>query len=126
MKHFCAVCHKIHEGKCKRIGTLQRDPRAEKFRGSTIWKQKRKAVLRRDLNCCRICAERGLINNRSLSVHHIISLSDEWELRLDDDNLITLCIEHHNAAEAGRIPKEQLRRLAATPLSPSELLVRRG
>lgn len=36
-----------------------------------------------------------------LEVHHIEPLIDDYDRRLDDDNLITLCRAHHEQAEQG-------------------------
>ena len=38
-------------------------------------------------------------------VHHAISLEEDFDKRLDNDNLITLCEEHHEQAERGEIPR---------------------
>jgi hypothetical protein len=43
-----------------------------------------------------------------ISVHHIVSLEDNFELRLDDKNLITLSSKYHELAESGEIKKEVL------------------
>lgn len=127
MKRYCTICHKIHDGRCKppqRVNTAR--PEFVKFRSSAVWQNKRQAIRRRDLQCCRVCAELGIINNKELSVHHIIPLDTAWERRLEDENLITLCVQHHRQADAGRIPAAQLRRLAVAPLDAAQLLVRRG
>ena len=127
MKRYCTICHKIHDGRCKpetRANTAK--PEFVKFRSSAAWQNKREAVRRRDLQCCRVCASLGIINNAELSVHHIVPLDSDWELRLDEENLITLCTAHHRQADAGRIPAAQLRRLAVAPLDAAQLLVRRG
>ena len=44
------------------------------------------------------------INSTNLSVHHAISIKENYELRLDNNNLITLCEMHHEMAEDRRIP----------------------
>lgn len=127
MKRYCTICHKIHDGRCtppQRANTAK--PEFVRFRSSAIWQSKREAIRRRDLQCCRVCAELGLIHNKDLSVHHIVPLDVDYEKRLDDDNLITLCTLHHRQADAGRIPAAQLRRLAAAPLDAAQLLIRRG
>ena len=127
MKRYCTICHKIHDGRCKpepRANTAK--PEFVKFRSSAAWQNKREAIRRRDLQCCRVCAELGVINNKELSVHHITPLDSDWEQRLEDNNLVTLCVAHHRQADAGRIPAAQLRRLAAAPLDAAQLLVRRG
>ncbi len=41
-----------------------------------------------------------------------MSIADAWDDRLNDDNLITLCREHHEMAEQGKIDKAMLRLIA--------------
>ena len=65
-------------------------------------------ILERDYHCCRVCLSAGIINSNDLSVHHIIPLKDDYDRRLDNDNLITLCRYHHEAAERGHISRQEL------------------
>jgi 5-methylcytosine-specific restriction enzyme A len=41
-------------------------------------------------------------------VHHIVPIVADYDKRLNSDNLISLCRMHHEAAEAGSIPRELL------------------
>lgn len=50
--------------------------------------------------------------NQDLSVHHIEPLEERFDLRLENDNLVTCCSRHHEMAEAGKIPREYLHALA--------------
>ena len=50
-----------------------------------------------------------------LGVHHIVPLMADFNKRLDNENLITLCASHHRQADAGRIPRAELAALAAQP-----------
>lgn len=87
-----------------------------KFRNSKLWQSKRESIKRRDNYLCLACLN-GLngtvkkLNTVGLSVHHIIPLAVDFDKRLDDDNLITLCSLHHEMAESGEIPAEVLREL---------------
>lgn len=82
-----------------------------RFRWTKEWKDKRDEIRARDLSLCQCCI-RGLyqygskrpLNYDGLSVHHAKPLSEAWDLRLDDSNLITLCSYHHEMAETGQIP----------------------
>ena len=47
-----------------------------------------------------------------LSVHHIEPLEDDKERAFDEDNLITLCDVHHEAAEAGKVSRSFLHEIA--------------
>ena len=69
----------------------------------------------RDLYCCRLCLAEGRITMHDLGVHHIVPLMADFDKRLDNDNLITLCASHHRQADAGRIPRAELAALAAQP-----------
>lgn len=73
---------------------------------------------------CRCCAARGIITTEELETHHIVPIEQDYELRLDDDNLITLCASHHKLADSGRIPSEYLRDLISdtTPRGDSDIL----
>ena len=53
------------------------------------------------------------INTEEIEVHHIVSLKQDYNRRLDDDNLISLCREHHEAAEVGVIKQHTLLSMAA-------------
>lgn len=52
---------------------------------------------------------------RGLSVHHIVPIEEDYSLRLDNDNLITLCSLCHSIAETGGIERRYLRSLAVSP-----------
>ena len=112
VKRYCQVCRKIHEGRCERPRQYgkygKRNSAADKFRNSQSWRRKTAVILERDFHCCRLCASAGVICTHDLSVHHIVPLSVDYDKRLDDDNLITLCDEHHKAAERGEISKKEL------------------
>lgn len=121
MKKACPYCGKIHEKSfvCEKKPqrfTQERGSREDRFRWSYDWKLKREHILRRDRYLCRACLARlsGTVkplNNKKLSVHHIRSLRTNWELRLADENLISLCRYHHKAAESGELRAADLLRL---------------
>lgn len=74
--------------------------RRRKFYKSKEWIKKRKEIVERDNNECQKCKSKGLATvgqNVALDVHHKVHLEDSWELRLDSDNLITLCRPCHNS-----------------------------
>uniref|UniRef100_UPI0013DE6288 HNH endonuclease n=1 Tax=Mediterraneibacter glycyrrhizinilyticus TaxID=342942 RepID=UPI0013DE6288 len=48
----------------------------------------------------------------NISVHHIVPIAEDWERRLDDENLITLCSKHHEMAERGEIKRKKLLSIA--------------
>ena len=87
------------------------------FHRSHKWKGKSIAIRERDNYCCQICI-RGLHNPErkyetdNISVHHIVPVAEDWEHRLDDENLIALCSRHHEQAEKGEIKRDELQKIA--------------
>ena len=126
MKKACAYCGKIHEYSyiCpkKPQNKLKYNKPAgtkEKFRGKQAWKNKRAEIKARDMNTCRLCLTGKLtpdgaprIVTKDLSVHHIIPLENDYDYRLENDWLITLCPSCHELAEAGKVSAEYLHSLA--------------
>lgn len=123
MLKSCQYCGRIHEAAliCEPKGVAQkkrianiRDNKARQFRRSTRWTNKSIAIRERDHHLC-LCCLHGLpetyrkYNTRNLSVHHITPLEEDYNKRLDDDNLITLCSTHHDMAERGEISRDALR-----------------
>lgn len=112
----CSYCNRIHStsydcGKkpIRRKATTQED----RFRWTKVWQSKRNEIRERDKQLCQICIR--LLHNtvnqytlNDLSVHHIVSLAQDFNKRLDNDNLITLCGYHHEMAEGGEIPIREL------------------
>lgn len=126
MKKVCSYCKKIHEKKyiCpeKKQAIKVRQAKSEgsqayRFRSSSVWKRKAAQIKNRDKYLCQACIRQmpgteRMYNTYALSVHHITGLKDDYDRRLDDDNLITLCRMHHDMAEQGVLPAEVLRRAA--------------
>lgn len=123
MKRYCSVCHTVHAGRCARpvLTDRKRNSEADRFRNRKVWRRKADCILERDRYCCRMCLKAGVINNRELSVHHIIPLVSDFGRRLDDSNLITLCRYHHEQAECGHIHAKELLVLASERAALPEL-----
>lgn len=51
-------------------------------------------------------------NSQELEVHHIVPLAEDYDLRLENENLITLCVRHHKMADDGIIPASLLMEIA--------------
>ena len=91
---------------------------AAKFRATNKWAEKSRAIKKRDLYICQ-CCKMGIqmngyskqYNTEELEVHHIVPIIEDYDLRLDDDNLITVCRYHHELCEKGIISREQQRML---------------
>ena len=65
------------------------------FYRSTIWRVKRKEILKRDNNECQKCKSNGRYSKADC-VHHIKHLKDRPDLALVDSNLISVCDICHN------------------------------
>ena len=112
----CKYCGGIHEAgvECQKKPKIRsEDTFEQKFRWSRRWREKREQIRERDNNLCQICIRNlyGTVqqyNYLNLSVHHAVPLKDDYTLRLDDDNLITMCDMHHLMAERGEIPLEEI------------------
>lgn len=76
------------------------------FYHSKEWRNKRKQVLLRDKYLCQSCLRKGYVNpvkkGQRFYVHHIIELKDDWEKRLDINNLETVCAECHLESHRGQ------------------------
>jgi 5-methylcytosine-specific restriction endonuclease McrA len=85
----------------------------DKFRWSQTWQKKREEIKQRDGYLCQICIRRlyNTVNQYTyddLEVHHVVPLEEDFDRRLDNDNLITLCERHHEMAERGEIPRQEI------------------
>ena len=124
MLKVCPYCGRIHRrGEiCPRKPIRERrqeNSKLSRFRNTNSWRRKAKAILDRDCHLCRACLAKlpGTIrqyNSERLSVHHIVPLSEDFERRLDDGNLITLCDSHHKQADSGKIKRAVLSEMAKT------------
>lgn len=82
------------------------------------WTEKSKYIKQRNNHLCQIC----ILDKhntyyryiyKDLEVHHIIPLEEDYNKRLDSDNLITICRYHHELAEKGEISREALQEIIA-------------
>ena len=65
------------------------------FYNSKRWKDKRQYILHRDHYLCQECKKYGR-NNEAKIVHHIKEVEDHPELKLKNDNLVSVCKSCHN------------------------------
>ena len=120
MLRSCKYCGRIHDSKyqCssrpvrRKIRTKQNS-----FRSTEAWKRKSLEIRERYKYLCQICIRKlygttQQYNNREIEVHHIVPIAEDWDGRLDNDNLISLCGRHHEMAEAGKIPQAELKEIA--------------
>lgn len=89
----------------ERIRQLIKEDKIILFYKSARWQQKKKEILMRDNYECQECKKKGkltTIQHTKLDIHHIKELKDYPELAFDNNNLITVCVYHHNLLD-GRI-----------------------
>lgn len=68
----------------------------DNFYWSRGWFYKREAIKERDNHECKVCKSQGRVTLTNLIVHHIKPLEFHPDLKLEDDNLITVCKSCHN------------------------------
>lgn len=120
MLKSCQYCGRIHDSKfiCPQKPKRKKyDTEQTSFRSGGAWRRKSENIRKRDRFLCQICIRNkyGTVkqyNAENLGVHHITPIAEDYGARLDNDNLITLCERHHNMAEHGEIPAEELRNIA--------------
>lgn len=131
MLKTCVYCGRIHDAsmncpdkaralkkqeEIKSGRRRNRDDKADRYRHTGEWKHTREHVLHRDRRLC-LCCLAGLegtqtqFETRALSVHHIVPLNEDYSLRIDEENLITVCAYHHEACEGGAIGRDVQREL---------------
>ena len=115
----CVYCGRIHgEGYiCKRKPIKKKKiDDAVRFRNSSAWNKKRQQIKKRDNYLCQICIRemyntRRKYNCNDLQVHHAVPVNANEELRLDDNNLITLCSMHHAMCDRGEISSDEVKKI---------------
>lgn len=105
MLKSCTYCGRIHDKKyicpqkkeaLKKRQVKKKQGVSDFFHSSAKWTRKSKAIRERDHHLCQACLHgidgAGIrYTHDGLEVHHIVPISEDYDLRLDDDNLITLC-----------------------------------
>lgn len=115
MTYSCRYCGRIHEKGfvCPKRPQYRRNKNTkDKFRSTAAWQKVRETVAVRDHYSCCICVENGDYSEKTIQVHHITPLNEDFTRRLDMRNLISLCEKHHAQADDGKISAEKLRRIA--------------
>jgi 5-methylcytosine-specific restriction enzyme A len=65
------------------------------FYSSKKWRAKRQVILKRDGYLCRECMKYGKHTEAKI-VHHIQEVADAPELKMKNNNLVSLCCSCHN------------------------------
>ena len=116
MLKTCKYCGRVvdEDHKCSlKPERKKEDTKLRMFRNSKGWVSKSIEIRERDKYLCQVCLMDKYdsimtFNFKKLEVHHIIPLATDFDKRLDNDNLITLCSYHHHLADKGHIPAEEL------------------
>lgn len=119
MLKSCSYCGRIHDSGhdcgCK-PARGKRGNAADKFRSSNVWQRKREEIRQRDSNLCQCCLRNlpGTVTRLTYdrcSVHHAVPLEQDYNKRLDNDNLLLTCSVHHEMAERGEIPLDVIQKI---------------
>lgn len=107
----CGIVNDTHVCPHKRI--KKKYSEANDIRKTSKWHKKSLEIRERDNYLCRVCMLDKYdtvmkYNPNDLSVHHIIPLNVDDSKAFNNENLITLCRHHHEMAECGDIPTEEL------------------
>lgn len=119
----CGIVPRGHKCPYKTYKKKAYDTEADRFRQGKRWTKKSIEIRQRDRYLCRVC-EANLYNTiqqfnyNELDVHHIIPINEDYNKRLDNDNLISLCRYHHKMADDGKIPRDELISLINNPPHP--------
>ena len=109
----CSRCGKVHDSRFKcNAGKIYQSTNERALRNKNAWHTKSLQIREQAQYLCEVCRDQGKITFDNLEVHHIIPLREDDTLLLEDSNLICLCQEHHRQAEAEKISREYLMRLA--------------
>jgi 5-methylcytosine-specific restriction enzyme A len=111
----CSYCGSMHPRKvgCKKKPSRIKEPNLlTRFRSSYQWQKKSKEIQKRDKYLCQYCYIHNQYTFDNIEVHHIESLEDNFDKRMDNNNLISLCAFHHKEAEAKKIDASLLTKIA--------------
>lgn len=114
MKKSCKYCGGIHDigyicpMKPKKKIYDYTDRETWRIRHSATWNKKAIEIKERDKYLCVMCLKEKRLNYIGLEVHHIVPIEEDKTKAYDNDNLITLCREHHELAEVGKITRKEL------------------
>jgi len=112
MLKSCKYCGKIHDSKhdCgKKPQRKKQKNDKDRFRSTAAWQRKGNEIRQRDSHLCQVCIRKlydthNQYTYNDLQVHHGIPLEEDFDRRLDNDILLTICERHHEMAESGEIP----------------------
>ena len=109
----CGVVPRGHICKHRKSRQKSGDRQSDKFRKTKGWTNKSIEIRQRDRYLCQVCLRNryntlSFLNYKTVEVHHITPIAEDYNRRLDNDNLISLCSYHHKMADNGQIPRAEL------------------
>ena len=110
---YCGGLHSRGEDCPRKPVRANVDSDINKFRWSRRWRTKSLAIRDRDSYLCQVCKQDKVYVYDGLEVHHIEPIIHMWQLRLDDNNLITLCTSCHKKADNDKIDKKYLKSIVS-------------
>lgn len=119
MLKSCQYCGRIHNsGYICPYKPIRKSKitEADKFRWTSLWQKKREEIKQRDLYLCQICIRELYdtvvkYNTEELEVHHNIPINEDYNKRLNNYNLLTVCDMHHKMCDNGKIPREEVQQI---------------
>lgn len=84
----------------------RKDKKEQQFYSTKQWLTLSEIIKRHSLGMCLCCWDKGIIEECTVT-HHIVELKEDWNKRLDKDNLIALCSSCH-----GKVHKEYIKNKA--------------
>lgn len=107
---YCGIVPRGHNCPHKKSRVKSLDSESVRFRNTKVWMRKSIEIKQRDRYLCQCCLNNiyntmSMLNYKAVEVHHITSIKEDYNRRLDNSNLITLCSFHHKMADKGDIPK---------------------
>lgn len=116
MLRSCQYCGRVHDSKYVCPSKPRRNNKiteADKFRRTSKWQNKRTEIKQRDLYLCQICIRELYktvykYNTEELEVHHNVPINEDYDKRLDNDNLLTVCGRHHKMCDRGEISRKEV------------------
>lgn len=110
---YCGIVPRGHQCEHRKSRVKQGDRQSDKFRKTKAWTNKSIEIRQRDRYLCQVCLANlyntmNWLNYKGVEVHHITPINEDYDKRLDNKNLISLCSFHHHMADNGEIPREVL------------------
>lgn len=120
MLKSCSYCLKVHDSKkvCpkkhkakidykkKKENLSEVNQRENRFYSSTRWQKFRDSIMKENGYRCEVCYQ-VFDDRRKFTVaeelHHVEYIRDAWDKRMDEENVICLCHNHHKLIHKNNI-----------------------